>query len=289
MRRIYLLLFFCFSFFYVNGSNIHYGLTFYSHTVNQDVRTSLNLTPDDPFSFQGGFSLELDIKFNPGIQTYGYICRVTSGTNSFDIISNINASKLNFVLIDDDKALANVDFKISLPKSREDWSKMKINFKQDKIICSINDNIQTIPYSFNKLDDIRINFGRNWTKVFYSSDVPPISIKDVAVRNDKGDLLYFWKLDKYAGTKVYDDICSKEAIVENGSWDIDKYIKWQKETSIPVSERYAQIAFDSIQNRLFIATSDSMIFFNMDDFWGKDINFTLEEIEERARKKERKF
>lgn len=27
-------------------------------------------------------------------------------------------------------------------------------------------------------------------------------------------------------------------------------------------------------------------FFNMDDFWGKDINFTLEEIEERARKKE---
>ena len=266
MRRIYLLLFFCFSFFKVNGSNIHYGLTFYSHTVNQDVRTSLNLTPDDPFSFQDGFSLELDIKFNPGVQTYGYICRVTSGTNSFDIISNINASKLNFVLIDDDKALANVDFKISLPKSREDWSKMKINFKQGKIICSINDNIQTIPYSFNKLDDIRINFGRNWTKVFYSSDVPPISIKDVAVRNDKGDLLYFWKLDKYAGTKVYDDICSKEAIVENGSWDIDKYIKWQKETSIPVSERYAQIAFDSIQNRLFIATSDSMVFFNMDDF-----------------------
>ena len=33
-----------------------------------------------------------------------------------------------------------------------------------------------------------------------------------------------------------------------------------------MSERYAQIAFDSIQNRLFIATSDSMIFFNMDDF-----------------------
>lgn len=27
-------------------------------------------------------------------------------------------------------------------------------------------------------------------------------------------------------------------------------------------------------------------FFNMDDFWGKDINFTLEEIEERVRKKE---
>ncbi len=271
MRKIYLLLFFCFFLSALNGGNIHYGLTFYSHTVNQDVRTSLNLTPNESFSFSNGFSLEFDIKFNPGIQTYGYVCRITSGTNSLDVISNINASKLNFVLIDVDKALANVDFKISLPQNRDDWSKMKIDFRKDKIICSINDKVQTIPYSFKAFDNININFGRNWTKMFYSSDVPPISIKDVAVRNDKKDLLCFWKLDKYVGTKVYDEICNREAAVENGSWDIDKYIRWQKEISIPITERYAQIAFDSIQDRLFIATSDSMVFFDMNKLQVKRI------------------
>lgn len=266
MRKIFLFLICCFLFSKLNGADFHYGLTFYSHTVNKDVRTSLNLTHRESFSFLKGFSLQFYVKFNPGVQTYGYVCRITSGTNSLDIISNINGAKLNFVLIDVDKALANVDFKISLPQNLDDWSKMKIDFKEDMIICSINDVIRTIPYSFSNYDDIKINFGRNWTKMFYSSDVPPITIKDVAVRNERNDLLYFWKLDKYAGTKVYDEICNKEAIVENGSWDIDKYIKWKQEISIPVAERYAQIALDSVGDRLFIATSDSMTLFNMRNF-----------------------
>lgn len=60
----------------LSGSNIHYGLTFNSHAVNQDVRTSLNLTPDMPMSFSEGFSIEFDIKFNPGVQAYGYVCRI---------------------------------------------------------------------------------------------------------------------------------------------------------------------------------------------------------------------
>lgn len=271
MRKIYLLLLLCLFFYGLHGTNIHYGLTFYSHTVNQDVRTSLNLTPAESFSFSDGFSLEFDIKFNPGVQTYGYVCRITSGTNSLDIISNINGSKLNFVLIDVDKALANVDFKIALPRNREDWSKMKVDFKKNKVICSINDHIQTIPYSFDHFNNIEINFGKSWTKMFYSSDVPPITIKDVAIRDEQRELLYFWKLDKYVGEKVYDEICSKEAIAENGSWDIDKYIKWQKEISIPVTEKYAQIAFDSIRNQLYIATSDSIVFLNMNNFHSKRI------------------
>ena len=63
-------------------------------------------------SFSEGFSIEFDIKFNPGVQAYGYVCRIISGDDSsFDIISNINAKKLNCVLIDVDKALSNVDLR----------------------------------------------------------------------------------------------------------------------------------------------------------------------------------
>lgn len=267
MLRKFLLIFFSAFFWGLSGNNIHYGLTFNSHAVNQDERTSLNLTPDAPMSFSEGFSIEFDIKFNPGIQAYGYVCRIISGGDcSFDIISNINAKKLNCVLIDVDKALSNVDFKIAVPQNKKDWSKMKILFGKDSVVCSINDNSQTIPYSFKSFDDIRIIFGKNWDKMFYSSDVPPITIKDVIIRDVTGNILYSWKLDRYVDDKVYDDISEKAAFVENGSWDIDKYTRWHKEISIPIAERYAQIAFDSIQNRFFIATSDSMIFFDMDNF-----------------------
>lgn len=72
--------------------------------------------------------------------------------------------------------MSNVDFKISVPQNKSDWSKMKIKFGRDNIVCSINDISQTIPYSFKRFDDIKVIFGKNWDKMFYSSDVPPITI-----------------------------------------------------------------------------------------------------------------
>lgn len=239
----------------------YYGLTFSSHNVNQDVRTSLNLTPSRPMSFPNGFTLEFDIKFNLGIQTYGYVCRVSSGNENFDVISNINARKLNCVMIRDGHALSNVDFHISPPDNRHDWYRVKICFGYDSITCFVGDSLQRIPVGFQELNHMQIVFGKN-----SSSDVPPITIKDVVLRDDEGVERYYWKLDRYAEGKVYDDISRHAAIVENGNWEIDRYIKWHKEYSIPIEECYAQLAFDSIENRFFIATTDSMLFFDLDNF-----------------------
>ena len=235
----------------------HYGLTFRSHDVNQDVRTSLNLTPGEPMSFPKGFSLEFDVKFNLWVQTYGYVCRVISGNASLDVISNINGRKLNCVLIDGDHALANVDFRVMPPQSVDDWSKVKLRFFPDSTQCLINDSLKCIPYPLPAMRDIRVVFGKD-----FSTDVPPVTIKDVVVRNAEGDTCWHWKLDKYADGKVYDERSRKEAIVANGSWEIDRYIKWNKECSIPVAERYAQLALDSVGDRLFIATTDSMFYFD---------------------------
>lgn len=64
------------------------------------------------------------------------------------------------------KALCNVDFKISLP-SREGLGKMKIISKQDRVFISNNEIISDDTLiAFNKIRRYRINFGRNWTKVF---------------------------------------------------------------------------------------------------------------------------
>ena len=90
IRKLLLCYFGVFFSLSLSGEVPHYGLTFSSHDVNQDVRTSLDLAPGKPLSFPRGFSLEFDIKFNLFVQTYGYVCRVISEDVSLDVISNIN-------------------------------------------------------------------------------------------------------------------------------------------------------------------------------------------------------
>ena len=57
--------------------NISYGLTFQSHTVNQDQRTSLDLNPDNSLHFAPGYSLRFNLRLEQTVLTYGYIFRYT--------------------------------------------------------------------------------------------------------------------------------------------------------------------------------------------------------------------
>ena len=59
-------------------SNYRYGLTFKAHTVNQDQRTSLDLTPDRSLHLGNKFSLSFDIKLREELHTYGYVFRIIS-------------------------------------------------------------------------------------------------------------------------------------------------------------------------------------------------------------------
>jgi hypothetical protein len=64
MRFLIILLFFLFFRTGAFGqSELNSGLYFSSHEVVQDKRTSLNLTPFQPFKFSGGFTLEMDASF----------------------------------------------------------------------------------------------------------------------------------------------------------------------------------------------------------------------------------
>ncbi|WP_448777238.1 hypothetical protein [Bacteroides congonensis] len=59
-----------------NPAKANSGLFFQSHRVIPEKRTELNLTPDAPFSFQDGFSLNFDVHLRNEEHNYGYIVRV---------------------------------------------------------------------------------------------------------------------------------------------------------------------------------------------------------------------
>lgn len=60
----------------VNFASTRYGLTFRSHTVNQDERTSLDLSPEESFNLKPGFSMSFDLQLFEANLTYGYVFRI---------------------------------------------------------------------------------------------------------------------------------------------------------------------------------------------------------------------
>ena len=74
----------------VNFASTRYGLTFRSHTVNQDERTSLDLSPEECFNLKPGFSMSFDLKLFEANLTYGYVFRIIlDEISSFDLITNL--------------------------------------------------------------------------------------------------------------------------------------------------------------------------------------------------------
>jgi two-component SAPR family response regulator len=254
--------------FAINSGFAHsgrYGLTFQSHSVNQDERTSLFLTPNNGIDLSPGFSLEFDLQVWDADFAYGYVFRIIfDDLKSLDLTSNMRVKKLNFVLADARSIIENLEFKDPGIINNYQWMKVRVVVDYHSISCTIDSITQIIPCSLDNLNNIHITFGRNKHSVFHSTDVPPMTLRDVVIKNYHGNILRNWELAKHNNNEVYDEISSARAIVENGIWEIDEHRKWKKVTTIPLSEINSQIAVDTLHGRIFIATSDTLFTYYLD-------------------------
>ncbi|MCD7974023.1 MAG: DUF1040 family protein [Candidatus Azobacteroides sp.] len=263
MLRKFIVFVFIISTCILKGNNLYYGLTFLSHTVNQDLRTSLLLTDEEKLSFPYGFSLEFDLRMQVEELAYGYIFRIITGDEqSLDLVSNVNTGNLNFVLAGIGSAFSNVEFTLG-KEERLDWIKVKLKVNKENIECTINNVSKEIPHSLNNLHDVQIFFGKNKHPVFYTSDVPPVTIRDVIMRNPKEEIIRNWPMNRHNRNEVYDDVKNNVALVENGVWEMDKHVRWEKQFSLSLMEKNAQIAYDSSQARVFIAITDSVFIYHI--------------------------
>jgi two-component SAPR family response regulator len=247
------------------GNEFQYGLTFHSHEVNQGERTGLDLLGVSRLNLSKGFEIEFSLKLDSTDFSYGYVFRIISDdTSSLDFISHRKSGKINFVFAGMDHAFSNVDFS-SQNINLNEWLKIKASINRHSIICSINDVSQEIPHSFENIRNVKIIFGSNKHPLFYTSDVPPMTVRDINIYNSKGKTLRNWPLYKHNENEVYDEIKQDKAVVQNGIWEIDKHAEWKPERTIPVFEKNAQISYDASTNRIFIATSDSLLIYNINN------------------------
>lgn len=245
-------------------TGISYGLTFQSHTVNQDQRTSLDLNPNGNLHFAPGYSLQFNLKLGKAELTYGYIFRfIVNDTLSLDFISNVGLSKINIVMSDRQGILSNTLFSEINDEELNQWLDVKVTFNQQNIKCQINNVVKEVPHSFKNYKHTQIFFGTNTHQTFYTTDVPPFSIREITVTNDKGEIIREWPMLRHSEKGVYDEVKGDYAAVKNGIWKADKHVNWKKEASIPLTEVNAQIAYDTIQPRIFIASSDFVITYDI--------------------------
>jgi DNA-binding SARP family transcriptional activator len=270
MKRKILLVIFSLIIFLCRGNDdndgFRYGLIFQSHNVTQDERTSLILTPDKKPDFSPGFSMNFDLKLTFAQYGYGYVFRILfNDSTSLDFTSNVAFRQLNFVLVRNETVLGNSELKSPDIIQRDRWMKIRVSLDETGITCMVDSFIEKIPYSFKNFKDIDICFGRNTHPLFYSTDVPPMTLRNIVIKDHQNKIIRKWTLSKHNRNEVYDETNSYKALVKNGIWEIDQHLKWEKVFSVDLKAIHLQIASDTINGRVFIATGDSLRIYDIDN------------------------
>jgi len=243
------------------GFTQSYGLTFSSHEVVLEKRSSLDLSPDDSLCFAKDFALEFDINFLPNYVTYfGYVVRIISGDNqNIDLIYD-QKSRL-FKLITGEK-FSGISVNIDSVQLCNTWNRfnLKLNLQSHSIQCYVNGKLYGSS-SFNVSGNcFKFLWGANDYQKFKTRDVPPMQIKDIRI-SEGGRLKHFWPLDEDSGEVCYDRTGGLNAITKNALWIKPKHEHWQLAGSFTVGG-YAATAFNAKNDVLYIAGSDSMALYS---------------------------
>jgi DNA-binding SARP family transcriptional activator len=241
MKNIILLIlnFLTFSSVYCQN-NLDEGLFFSSHEVIQDKRTSLNITPEKPFSFENKFAIEFESNFRKRDGLYGSIFRIIDNKEfNIDLVANLGdrlkPNNENFWLVVNNDILVSFQWK-DIPNGGVDkWIKFKleIDAKSSLISLSINGEKRTKKIKdITDLQDFEIVFGKSNLKNFVTTDVCPMSLKNVKIYNNN-NLVRNWILGKHLkNNKVYDEVQNEIAIASNPKWLLDQHIFWNKQENL---------------------------------------------------------
>jgi len=243
------------------GFTQSYGLTFSSHEVVLEKRSSLDLSPDDSLCFAKDFSLQFDINFLPNYLTYfGYVVRVISSDNqNIDLIYDQKSKQ--FKLITGEK-FSGISVNIDSVQLCNSWHRfnLKFNLTNHTIQCYADGKLYGSS-SFNAGGNcFKFLWGANDFQKFKTRDVPPMQVKDIKI-SEEGRVTHFWPLDEDSGEVCYDRTGGLNAKTKNALWIKPKHEHWQLGGSFTLNG-YAAAAFNAKNDVLYIAGSDSMALYS---------------------------
>jgi len=284
MRNILLQTYFllCFSAL-LPAQEAKYGLEFKSYEVEKEKRTGLDLTPEKPFSFPGGFSISFDALFlvksrQKGIETrlsdptFGYILHI-EGNNyqKIDLVLKPEFDKLPAVatlpniIVTCSETESLVNYKFSKHgNTYNEWIHIAITIDTDENLLTVIIGNEKYTFKINNLEEfkkVRIVFGKNNYPKSLISDVPSMIIKDVIISDLKQKPLYCWPLSKHTSDGVYDELKQHFAVCSEPLWILDKHANWGKLLTVN-TKRNPQVCWNETENTIAIADEVKFIAYN---------------------------
>lgn len=280
--RCAVLFLFCFFLFQAYSfDKVSRGLYFRSFEVDQDKRTGINLTPESKIVTPDGFKLKFDIKLRRNSNDYGYVFRLVGNDSvNIDLIAHLTTqdylSNYAFSLVSGANSLIKVRNSEIRNFQKDIWLSVVLNYdnKNNKIIFSINGVTKSAKFVTDKLSSFNLYFGYNNNPIVATTDVPPMTIRDIQIFDDNDKLKRFWKLEKHAVNNVYDECQNKKAVAVNPIWEIDNHSKWQQRAHLVVPFELPQITFNKQKGKIYIVKHKSIYVYdavgqNVDSLYAK--------------------
>ena len=243
-----------------------YGLKFQGQDVTLDKRTELDLTPDNYLKFEDEFEISFDYKvdLNNLNLLFGYVLRIVSEDNfNVDLISTPDPNQpLNLVVGKNNSIITVIRFE----NLGSQWINLRLKFilSEDRMIFYNADTFYVQnDIGFKNPDAFKIIFGANDFKLFKTTDVPPMSIKNVKLI-ENGNLKYHWALDVKEGNIAIDRIKKFQATIKNPIWLTRSHESWQKNFENEVQGRL-MFAVDEENERIFMVGSTELIIYSAEN------------------------
>jgi len=240
-----------------------YGLGFAGHQVVQDKRTGVNLSVEQPICLDKNFELSFDLSFMPGYADYfGYVFRmIDNDGRNIDLVYDMRFfQNKHFKLIIGNK-VSDIAFDIDIKKLYKNWFNLKFLFDAQRQQITLKADGKTYTQRISLANNCyKILLGANDYKNFKITDVPPMKIREVKIK-EENELSYYWPLDEKSGFKVAEKVKGKDGSVSNPIWIKKLHYDWDMVKAFSVKGS-ASVAFDAAKEELFIIADDSLIRYN---------------------------
>lgn len=242
-----------------------YGLGFYSHEVVQDQRTGLDLSPEGTLCFEKDFELSFDLTLFRGRKDYfGYVLRLIDGSGeNIDLIYDRNAAAGKHFSVVIGEHFSDILFDIPEKDLFEKWNKLRLSFDIGKMVLRLESRgrVYQTRLEMKKNPCMKILFGANEYLGFKTTDVPPMKLRNITVR-EGGNARYFWKLSEDAGNTAHEELSGNDGAALKPLWIKKLHYQWQPLLDSRVSGA-ATVAFDAQKELLYIVSDDSLIVCNI--------------------------
>ena len=240
-----------------------YGLRFCSHEVEQEKRTSLNLSPSEALCFKNDAEISFDLVFAQRMEIYfGYVFRmITSDGQNIDLIYNQKFRNFNFII---GEAVSGT-FTIDSAKLYNDWNhfSVRLNTGAHEVQVFVNGRFEGKSSAHIQPGVcLKLSFGTNSFEDFQTEDIPPMSIKDIRVL-EGNELKYYWPLSETTGTECYDSVQHRVAKVTNPLWLKPQHQNWALAGALQV-DGSPSVAFDAAKDELYVIAEDSLYILSLD-------------------------